>query len=137
MRHLRYNCRQFNGGDAKQWNRVKENAAAAAALATVFVGFVALAQFGIVYPIRQRFDGIDQRFGDLRTEMNQRFDAQDKIIDQRFDAVDQRFDGVEERLGFLSGEVSDLRRLTDRVSRNESRLDAVTQQLQSIGRPAP
>ena len=55
------------------WKRVKENAAAAAAVATVFIGFAALAQFGIVYPIQQRFDGIDQRFDDLRAEMNQRF----------------------------------------------------------------
>ena len=162
------------------WKRVKENAAAAAAVATVFIGFAALAQFGIVYPIQQRFDGIDQRFDDLRADMNQRFggidqrfggidqrfddlraemnqrfgaidqrfddlraemnhrfDAQDKYINQRFDAVDQRFDALEERLGMLSGEVTDLRRLADRVSRNEGRLDAITQQLQAIGEPAP
>ena len=89
-----------------------------------------LTRFGIVYPIQQRFNAQDKT-------IDQRFNAQDKIIYQPFDAVDQRFDGVEERLGFLSGEVSDLRRLADRVSRNEGRLDAVTQQLQSIGRPAP
>ena len=165
------------------WKRIKENAATVAATATVFVGFAAIAQFGVVSPIQQRFDAIDQRFDDLRVEMNQRFGAVDQrfddlrgemnrrfddqheyvnqrfdavdqrfeaveqrfdavdqrfeAVDQRFDAVDQRFDSVEERLGRLSGEVSDLRRLTDRVSRNEGRLDAVTQQLQAIGAPAP
>ena len=69
--------------------------------------------------------------------MDQRFDAQDKYISQRFDAVDQRFDAVEERLGVLSGEVTGLRKLADRVSRSEGRLDAITQQLQAIGAPAP
>ena len=159
------------------WKRIKENAAAAAAVATVFIGFAAIAQFGIVNPIQQRFDAVEQRLDDLKVEMNmrfeaqdkyisqrfddqgkyinqrfddqnrrivdlkaemnRRFDAQDKYINQRFDAVDQRFDAVEEHLGRLSGEVSDLRRLTDRVSRNEGRLDAITQQLQAIGAPAP
>ena len=95
------------------WKRIKENAAAA--VVTVFIGFAAIAQFAIVNPIQQRFDAIDQRF----------------------DVVSQRFDAVEERIGRLSGEVSELRRLADRVSRNEGRLDAVTQQLQATGTPAP
>ena len=138
------------------WKRVKENAAAAGAVATIFVGFAAMAQFGIVNPIQQRFDAIDQRFDnfkaeisqrfddqdryinqrfddqnrridDLRTEMSRRLDDQDKYINQRFDTIDGRFDSVDERLGRLSGEVSDLRKLADRVSRNEGRLDAISQ----------
>ena len=159
------------------WKRIKENAPAAAALGTLFIAFVAVAQLSIVNPIQQRFDTIDQRFEDFRAVMNQRFD----VVDQRFDAVDQRFDdqlryinqrfddqngyinqrfdnqlryinqrfddqnayinqrfdAVEERLGVLSEEVSDVRRLADRVSRNEGRLDAITQQLQAIETPAP
>ena len=155
------------------WKRIKENAAAAGAVATIFVGFAAIAQFGIVNPIQQRFDAMDQRFDaadqridDFKAEITQRFDDQDKYINQRFDDQDKyikqrfddqnrriddqnqriddlrtemsrRFDAVEERLGRLSGEVSDLRKLADRVSRNEGRLDAITQQLQAIDAPAP
>ena len=130
------------------WKWIKENAGPAAAVATVFVGFAAIAQFAIVIPIQQRFDEIDRRFDemdrrfdDFKAEVNQRFDAQDKYINQRFDDqhkyINQRFDAVEERLGRLSAEVSDLRRLADRVSRNEGRLDAITQQLQAIDEPAP
>ena len=144
------------------WKRIKENAAAAGAVATIFVGFAAIAQFGIVNPIQQRFDAIDQRFDamdqrfgatdqridDFKAEITQRFDDQDKYINQRFDdqnrriddlrtEMSRRFDAVEERLGRLSGEVSDLRKLADRVSRNEGRLDAITQQLQAIDAPAP
>ena len=137
------------------WKRIKENAAAAGAVATIFVGFAAIAQFGIVNPIQQRFDAIDQRIDDFKAEITQRFDDQDKYINQRFDdqnrriddqnqriddlrtEMSRRFDAVEERLGRLSGEVSDLRKLADRVSRNEGRLDSITQQLQAIDAPAP
>ena len=151
------------------WKRIKENAAAAGAVATIFVGFAAIAQFGIVNPIQQRFDAMDQRFDamdqrfgttdqridDFKAEITQRFDGQDKYINQRFDdqnrriedqnrriddlrtEMSRRFDAVEERLGRLSGEVSDLRKIADRVSRNEGRLDAITQQLQAIDAPAP
>ena len=158
------------------WKRIKENAAAAGAVATIFVGFAAIAQFGIVNPIQQRFDAIDERFDamdqrfdatdqridDFKAEITQRFDDQDKYINQRFDdqnrriddqnrriddqnqriddlrtEMSRRFDAVEKHLGRLSGEVSDLRKLADRVSRNEGRLDAITQQLQAIDAPAP
>ena len=144
------------------WKRIKENAAPAGAVATIFVGFAAIAQFGIVNPIQQRFDAMDQRIDDFKAEITQRFDDQDKYINQRFDdqnrrfddqnrriddqnqriddlrtEMSRRFDAVEERLGRLSGEVSDLRKLADRVSRNEGRLDAITQQLQAIDAPAP
>ena len=150
------------------WKRIKENAPAAAAVATVFVGFAAIVQLGVLNPIQQRiddlqaglnqrfedqnrsinqrFDAIDQRFNDLRIDMNQRFndlravmnqrfDDQDKYIRQRFDAVEQRFDAVDQRIDQLSGDVSDLRKLSDRVSRNEGRIDAVTQQQQAADAP--
>ena len=94
------------------WKRIKENAPAAAAMATVFIVFAAIVQLGVLNPIQQRID-------DLQTAMN-----------QRFDSIDDRTDG-------LSGDVSELRRLSDRVSRNEGRIDAVTQQLQAIDAPAP
>ena len=69
--------------------------------------------------------------------MNQRFEDQNRSIGQRFDAIDQRFDGIDGRIERLSGDVSELRKLIDRVSRNEGRIDTVTQQLQAIDAPAP
>ena len=59
--------------------------------------------------IEKRFDAVekrmDQRFAESEKRMDQRFDAVDqrfaeseKRMEQRFDAVDQRFDAVEKRL---------------------------------------
>ena len=134
------------------------------AMAGVLVAFAAVLQLVVVGPINNRFDAVDQRFNDLRSEMNQRlndlraemnqrFDQQDKYINARFDAVDQRFeavdqrfndlraemhqrfDVVDQRLGRLESDVSELRTLSDRVSRNEGRIDLLTEQLQVV--PAP
>ena len=59
------------------WKRIKENAPAAAAIATVFVGFAAIVQLGVLNPIQQRID-------DLQTGLNQRFEDQNVSINQRF-----------------------------------------------------
>ena len=63
--------------------------------------------------------------------VDQRFDA----VDQRFDAVDQRIDAV--RLGRLEDDVSELRTLSDKVSRNEGRIDVLTGQVQTAPQPVP
>ena len=70
--------------------------------------------------MNRRFEAMDQRLGDLGSEIDQ----QDKYINARFDAVDQR-------LGRLETDVSELRSLTDRVSRNDGRIDLITEQLQA------
>ena len=167
------------------WKRIKENAPAAAAIATVFVGFAAIVQLGVLNPIQQRIDdlqtamnqrfedqnasinqriddlqagldlrfedqnasinqrfadqnaSINQRFEDQTRSINQRFDDQNSSINQRFDAMDQRLGGIDLRIERLIGDVSDLRKLSDRVSRNEGRIDAITQQLQTADAPAP
>ena len=152
------------------WNWTKENAGAAGAIATLFLGLIAIIQFGLLNPINQRFDAIDQRFDtqdkrmdDLKAEMNQRFDvqgkyigqrfdaqdkhinqrfdAQDKYINQRFDAQDkyinQRFDAIDGRIEDLAKDVSELRKLSDRVSRNEGQIDLLRQQLQTADAPSP
>ena len=110
--------------------------------------------------IDQRFDdqdkAINQRFDAQNKSVNQRFDDQTKYIDQRFDDqtryIDQRIDNLEAGMnqGFddqnksirrLTGEVAELRKLTvsigERVSRNEGRIDAIMQQLQTADAPAP
>ena len=147
------------------WNWTKENAGAAAALATIFLGLAAIIQFGVLNPIHQRFDAINQRFDvqdkridDLKAEINQRFDAQDKYmnqrfnavdqrfnavdqrfnaVDQRFDAVDQRFDIQDRRIEDLAKDISELRKLSERVSRNEGQIDVIRQQIQAADAPSP
>ena len=91
--------------------------------------------------INQRFDdqnkSINQRFDDQNKSINQRFDDQDKYIDQRFDAVGQRFDAQDRRIEDLVKDVSELRKLSDRVTRNETRIDTLTEQLQTVDAPSP
>ena len=83
--------------------------------------------------INQRFDAVDQRFDDQNKYINQRFDA----VDQRFDAMDQRFDAQDRRIEDLVKDVSEFRKLSDRVTRNETRIDALTEQLQTADSPSP
>ena len=84
--------------------------------------------------INQRFDAVDQRFDDQNKYINQRFDA----VDQRFDAMDQRFDAQDRRLEDLIKDVSEFRKLSDRVTRSETRIDALTEQLQTTAdAPSP
>jgi len=93
---------------------LKDNAPVIGALAGALIAFAAILQLVVVGP------------------MNQRFDAQDKYINARFDTVDQRFDAQDERLDLLTREVAELRRLTvsiiERVSRNEGQIDFLMQQ---------
>ena len=139
----------------RNWTR--ENAGTIVAVGTMLIAFTALIQFAVLNPIHQRFDAQAKRLDDLKAEMNQRFDAQDKhinqrfddqdkYINQRFDAVDQRFDAqdkyinqrfdeVDRRLAGLENDVSDLRKLSDRVSRNEGQIDAIRRQLQTADAP--
>ena len=139
------------------WNWIRENAGTIAAVGTILIAFTALIQFAVLNPIHQRFDAQDKRLGDLRAEMNQRFDTQEKhfnqrfddqekyinqrfdVVDQRFDAQDkhfnQRFDAVDQRLEVLENDVSELRKLSDRVSRNEGQIDAIRRQLQTADAP--
>ena len=83
--------------------------------------------------INGRFDAVDQRFD----AVDQRFDDQNKLINQRFDAVDQRFDDQDRRIEDLVKGVSELRKLSDRVTRNETRIDTLTEQLQTADAPSP
>ena len=145
---------------------LKDNGPVIGALAGTLLTLVAVLQFLVAGPINRgfddlrsemssRFEGVDRRFDDLRSEMNSRFEA----VDQRFEAVDQRFndlrsemrarfsdlrsemiqrlDAVDERLGRLETGVSELRTLSDRVSRNEGQIDLLHDQLRTVDAPAP
>ena len=120
---------------------LKDYAPAIGALTGALVAFIAVLQLVVVGPMNQRFDQQDKRIDDLRAEMNQRFDQQDKYVNTRFDAVDQRLDAQDERLDLLTNEVSELRKLTvsiiERVSRHEGQIDFLMEQLQTVDVPAP
>ena len=91
--------------------------------------------------INERFDAVDQRFDDQNKSINQRFDDQNKSINQRFDdqnkSINQRFDAQDRRIEDLVKDVSELRKLSDRVTRNETRIDTLTEQLQTADAPSP
>ena len=143
----------------KIWNWIEDNAGPIAVTIAVLGGFAAIIQFSVVKPMHQGFDAvnqriddqiryidqrlndqnksINQRFDDQNKLIHQRFDDQDKYIDQRFDAVDQRFDAQDRRIEDLVKGVSELRKLSDRVTRNETRIDTLTEQLQTADAPSP
>ena len=127
----------------KTW--LKEYVPVIGALAGVVIALVAILQLAIVGPMNRGFDDLraemNQRFDDMNRSMDQRFDDMNQSMDQRFDQQDKymntRFDAVEQRLGRLETDVSELRSLSDRVSRNEGRIDLLTEQLQPAPIPSP
>ena len=144
------------------WNWIEDNAGPVMVTIAILGGFAAIIQFSVVRPmhqgfatvnqriddqnksINQRIDdqnkAINQRFDDQNKAINQRFDAVDQrfdAVDQRFDAVDQRFDAQDRRIEDLVKDVSEFRKLSDRVTRNETRIDALTEQLQTADAPSP
>ncbi len=143
----------------KIWRWTQDNAGPITVTLAVLGGFAAIIQFSVVRPMQQgfaavnqriddqiryidqRFDAqdrsINQRFDAQDRSINQRFDAQDKYINQRFDAVNQRFDAQDRRVEDLVRDVSELRKLNDRVIRNETRIDTLTEQLQTADAPSP
>ena len=147
------------------WNWIEDNAGPVMVTIAVLGGFAAIIQFSVVRPmqqgfatvnqriddqnksinqriddqnksINQRFDAVDQRFADQNKAINQRFDDQNKAINQRFDAMDQRFDAQDRRIEDLVKDVSEFRKLSDRVTRSETRIDALTEQ-QTADAPSP
>lgn len=141
---------------------LKENGPFIGGLTGVVVALIAVLQFVVVGPmnnrfddlrsdmndrfalmenyINARFDAVDERFDLQDRHINARFDAMDqrfKAVDQRFDAVDQRLEALEQRLGRLETDVSELRSLNDRISRNEGRIDQLAEQLRAAPTPGP
>ena len=144
------------------WNWIEDNAGPVMVTIAILGGFAAIIQFSVVRPMQQGFatvnqriddqnksinqriddqnKAINQRFDDQNKAINQRFDAVDQrfdAVDQRFDAVDQRFDAQDRRIEDLVKDVSEFRKLSDRVTRNETRIDALTEQLQTADAPSP
>ena len=134
---------------------IEDNAGPIAVTIAILGGFAAIIQVSVVRPMHQGFDAVNQRiddqikyvnerFDDQNRSIAQRFDDQNKLINQRFDAVNQRFDAVDQRFDAqdrrtedLVKDVSELRKLSDRVTRSETRIDALTEQLQTADAPSP
>ena len=137
----------------KNW--LKSSAPVAGAFAGVIVALVAVLQLVVVGPMNrrfedlrvhmdqrfeavvQRFEATDRRIDDLRSDMNERFNDLRAEMDHRFEAVNQRFDAVDRRLGRVEDGLSELRTLSDRVSRNEGQIDILRDQLQTVDAPTP
>ena len=122
--------------------RLKEYVPVIGALTGVLLALVTVLHLVVVVPMNARFSDLRSDMNQRFEAVNQRFDQQDKYInarfdavDQRIDAVEQRIDAVEQRLGRLETEVSELRTLGERISRNEGRIDLLTEQLQPIPTP--
>ena len=58
----------------------------------------------------------------LQQIMSQRFETQDKMISQRFEAIDQRFEAIDQRFEALENRQD---RLDARMDRMETKLDKV------------
>ena len=114
----------------KIWNWIEDNAGPITVTIAILGGFAAILQFSVVRPMHQGFDAVNQRIDDQIKYINQRFDDQNKSINQRFDAQDRRIEDLVEG-------VSELRKLSDRVTRNETRIDTLTEQLQTADAPSP
>ena len=94
------------------WSWLKDNGAGFIAVGAILT----FLHFFVVTPLRH---ASNQNFETLRREMNQRFDAQDRRIED------------------LAKDVSDLRRLSERISRNEGQIDVIRRQLQTADAPSP
>ena len=144
------------------WNWIEDNAGPVMVTIVILGGFAGIIQFSVVRPMHQGFatvnqriddqnkyidqrlndqnKSINQRFDDQNRSINQRFDAVDQRFDdqnQRFDAVDQRFDAQDRRIEDLVKDVPGLRKLSARVTRSETRIDTLTEQLQTADAPSP
>ena len=133
------------------WNWLKDNGTALVALAGIFTLILTSNN-----TLHNRLDDIradiNQRFDAQEKLFSQRFDAQEKLFSQRFDAQDKRiddleaemnrrFDAQDKHIDRLTDEVSEIRKLTvgisERVSRNEGEIDVIRQQIQTADNPAP
>ena len=104
-----------------------------AAIAAAFVGLVTI--------VGNRFDAQDRFNIRLFELLNQRPNPQDQHLDAQNRLANERFEAVTQRLDRLTTEVSELRRLVvgigERVSRNEGEIDVIREQLRIADTPSP
>ena len=113
---------------------LRDNRPVIAAFAGVVIAFVAVLQLAVVGPMSRGFDNVNERFNDLRADLGQRFDQQDKYTNARFDALDDRMDRLADEISEVPGLVDGI---AERVSRNEGQIEIIREQLQTVDAPEP
>lgn len=118
---------------------LKDKGSVIGGIAGIIAAFVAVLQLFVVGPMNQRFDALERHVGQRFDAVDQRIDATDQRIDDLAGQMNQRFDAQDERLDRLTDEVSELRKLmvnlVERVSRNEGQIDLIREQLQTVDVP--
>ena len=118
---------------------LKDKGSVIGGIAGIIAAFVAVLQLFVVGPMNQRFDALERHVGQRFDAVDQRIDATDQRIDDLAGQMNQRFDAQDERLDRLTDEVSELRKLmvnlVERVSRNEGQIDLMREQLQTVDVP--
>ena len=94
--------------------------------------------------LRDRFNGIDQRFDGIDRRLDgidQRFDGIDRRldgIDQRFDGIDRRLDGIDQRFDGIDRRLDGIDQRFDGIDRRldgiDRRLDGIDQRLDGVDR---
>ena len=94
-----------------------------------------LTAFGLgMRRLDRRFEAIDRRIDELRSDMLERFAAVDRrfeAVDKRFDAVDKRFEAVDRRFEAMDERIDGLERRFD--GRFADLAAAITAQTLQIG----
>ena len=118
---------------------LKDKGSVIGGIAGIIAAFVAVLQLFVVGPMNQRFDALERHVDQRFDAVDQRIDATDQRIDDLAGQMNQRFDAQDERLDRLTDEVSELRKLmvnlVERVSRNEGQIDLMREQLQTVDVP--
>ena len=109
---------------------LKDRANVIGAVAGTIAAFVAVQQLFVVGPMNRRFDAMERHMNQRFEAVDQRFDAMDqrlddqnKYIDERFDTVDQRFDAQDKYIN---------QRFDAQDKYISQRFDAVDQRLERL-----
>ena len=94
------------------WSRFKDNATAIGVFCVVLGFLGGFAKFAVLDPVHQRLDAQDQRLDSLKADVIRGFEQ-------------------------LDHEMSELRKLGERVSRNEADIDTIRRQLRTADQPGP
>ena len=94
------------------WDRFKDNATAIGVFCVVFGFLGGFAKFAVLDPVHQRFDAQDRRLDSLKADVTRGFEQ-------------------------LDNEMSELRKLGERISRNEANIDTIRRQLRTADQPGP
>ena len=77
------------------------------------VGALVVVMGAFAYHMDRRFDAVNKRFDDLRSETNKRFDDLRSEMKLGFDAIDKRFDDLKDWVR------AEIRRIEERLERLE------------------